>query len=167
MLVVRRDSEDMQSVWAVPVGGSGEAEPVLDTGFRVDEPKLSPDGRWLAYVSPESGREEVYIEPYRRDGLRVQVSVAGGGQPKWRSDGTELFYATLDRELVAVEMRTAGDRLEVGLPVSLFELQGLQGPGYDDYAVSQDGERFLVKLAVEEAVEPRLHIVTNWTSLLE
>jgi serine/threonine protein kinase len=167
MLVVRRNAEDMQSVWAVPVGGSGEAEPILDTGFRVDEPQLSPDGRWLAYVSPESGRDEVYIEPYRRDGLRVQVSVAGGGQPKWRSDGTELFYATLDHELAAVELKTAGDRLEVGLPVSLFELQGLQGTGYDDYAVSQDGQRFLVKLPVEEAVEPQLHIVTNWTSLLE
>ena len=67
----------------------GEAERVLSTGFLVDEPHLSPDGGWLAYVSAESGRDEVYAEPYGRDGERVRVSVEGGGQPRWREDGQE------------------------------------------------------------------------------
>ena len=167
MLVVRRTADDKQSVWAVPVGEDGEAEPVLETGSHIDEPQLSPKERWLAYVSSESGRDEVYVEPYRREGRRVQVSVAGGGQPKWSNDGTELFYTTLDQRLVAVPFRPADDRLEVDLPVDLFELQGVEGTGYDDYAVSNDGQRFLVKLPIEEAIEPKLHIVINWTSLLE
>jgi serine/threonine protein kinase len=167
ILVVRRTAGDEQSVWAVPADGGGEAEAVLNTGFRVDEPQLSPDGRWLAYVSPESETEEVYVEPYRREGLRVQVSVAGGGQPKWRSDGGELFYTTLDGRLMAVDVRDAGERLEVSLPEQLFELSGVQGPGYDDYAVGEDGQRFLVKLPIEDPIAPRAHIVTNWPLLLE
>jgi hypothetical protein len=96
----------------------------------------------------------------------VRVSVEGGGQPKWRGDSKELFFTSVDSRLVAVQ-RGAGDRLEVDLPVELFEIRGLQGTGYDDYAVSADGERFLVKQAVEEDIRPQLHIVTNWTSLLE
>jgi Tol biopolymer transport system component len=69
-----------------PESRSGDGE--------IDEPQLSPDGRWLAYMSSESGRYEVYAEPFRRDGDRVRVSVDGGGQPRWRGDGRELFYAT-------------------------------------------------------------------------
>jgi Tol biopolymer transport system component len=167
LLFVRRTAGDEQSVWALPLGGEGEAEPILSATFRVDEPQLSPDGRWLAYVSPESGRDEVYVEPFRRDGSRVRVSVDGGGQPKWRGDSQELFFTSANSRLMASEIRRTGDRLEVDLPVELFEIRGLQGTGYDDYAVSADGQRFLVKQAVGADVKPQLHIVTNWTSLLE
>jgi len=68
---------------------------------------------------------------------------------------------------VAVEARAQGDRLDVSLPAELFEIRGLQGTGYDDYAVSADGQRFLVKLAIEQDRRSQLHVVTNWTSLLE
>ncbi len=73
-------------------GGRGQARARPGRAFRVDEPHLSPDGRWLAYVSLESGQNEVYVEPFRREGDRVRVSVEGGGQPKWRGDGKELFF---------------------------------------------------------------------------
>jgi len=146
--------------------GSGKVETVLNDRFRVDEPQLSPDGRWLAYVSRESGRDEVYVEPFRREGDRVRVSVDGGGQPKWRGDGKELFFTTSDH-LMAVEVHAAGDRLDVSLPTGLFEIHGLEGTGYDDYAPAGDGARLLVKQPVEEGRAPRLQIVTNWTSLLE
>ena len=132
----------------------------------MDEPQLSPDERWLAYVSQESGRDEVYLEPFRRAGDRVRVSVDGGGQPKWRGDGKELFYATPGNLLMAVSVRAAGERLEVSLPTRLFEIRGLEGTGYDDYAPSADGQRFLVKLPVQESRKPQLQIVTNWTSLV-
>jgi hypothetical protein len=84
-----------------------------------------------------------------------------------RGDGKELFYTTPANRLVAVEVRGNDGRLEVSLPTELFEVQGLEGTGYDDYAPSADGERFLVKQAVEEGRQPRLQIVTSWTSLLE
>ena len=80
LLFVRRTAEDVKSVWALPLKGEGKPEPVLGEGFRVDESHLSPDGRWLAYVSHESGQNEVYVEPFRREGDRVRV-VGGGRRP--------------------------------------------------------------------------------------
>ncbi len=167
LVFVRRTDKDVKSVWALLLKGDGKAESVMGTEFRVDEPQLSPDGRWLAYVSSESGREEVYVEPFRRDGDRVRASVDGGGQPKWRGDGKELFFTAANSRLQAVEVRTGGDRLELSLPVSLFEIRGLQGPDFDDYAPSADGQRFLVKLPVEQDRKAQLNVVTNWTSLLQ
>jgi Tol biopolymer transport system component len=167
LLFLRRVVEDdSQTAWALPLEGGGEAEPFL-TSFRMDETQLSPDGRWVAYVSNESGRDEVYVEAFRREGDRVRVSTEGGGQPKWRGDGKELFYTTLGSRLAAVEVRGDGDRLDVSLPTELFDIQGLQGTGLDDYAPAADGQRFLVKQPVEEGREARLQIITNWTSLLE
>jgi Tol biopolymer transport system component len=167
LLTVRRTAADEQSVWALPLDSGEEARPILATGFRVDEPQVSPDGRWLAYVSPESGRDEVYLQPFRGEGDRVRISAEGGGQPKWRRDGRELFYTEPSGLLMAVEIRSQGGRLEVSPPSELFEVPILQGTGYDDYAVASDGRRFLVKLRLEEDREHRLHIITDWTSLLE
>ena len=138
----------------------------MNTGFALDEPQISPDGAWLAYISRESGRDELYLEPFRRDGERVRLSTNGGGQPKWRGDGKELFYVTPNDRLVSVTVRTAGNHVEVSLPTELFGVRGIEGTVYDDYAPSADGQRFLVKLPVEENRKPQLHVVTNWTSLL-
>jgi Tol biopolymer transport system component len=167
LLFVQRAADDSQGVWALPLDEGGKPEQVMGARFHVDEPHLSPDGRFLAYVSRESGQDEVYVEPFRREGVRVRVSVDGGGQPKWRGDGREIFYTTPASRLVAVEVRAAGDRLEVSLPRDLFAIHGLQGTGLDDYAPSADGQRFLVKQPVEEERKPQLHVVTGWTALLE
>ncbi|UCF36088.1 MAG: serine/threonine-protein kinase [Acidobacteriota bacterium] len=165
ILVVRRTSQDEQSVWAVSATGEFEAEPIVTGAFRIDEPQLSPDGQWLAYVSDESGQEDVYLESFRREGQRVRISVDGGGQPKWRSDGKELFFVSLDNRLMAVDVKGT-DRLEVGLPTELFEMPTIQGPGYDDYAPSANGQSFLVKRPIQESRRRQLQIVTNWPTLL-
>jgi Tol biopolymer transport system component len=146
-----------------------EPEPILNKDFRIDEPQVSPDGRWLAYISEESGRFEVYVEPFRRVGARVRVSPEGGGQPKWRGDGQELFYVSPDDQLMAVEVRTGDAGLEVSLPTVLFELEAeAMDPVVDEYAVSADGQRFLVIVPVEqETAAMSMHVVLNWTSLLE
>jgi Tol biopolymer transport system component len=168
LMLVRRTATDEQSVWALSTAEGGEARAVLNAGFRVDEPQLSPDGRWLAYVSPESNREEVYLEPFERPGDRVRVSLNGGGQPKWRGDSRELLFVTLDGRLMAVDVRSQDDgTLEVSLPQELFELASVEGMGYDDYAVNADGTGFLVKMPVEAAVEPQLEIIVNWEGLIE
>ena len=104
------------------------------TGGRFDEPQLSPDGRWLAYVSWESGGPEVYVDPFGRDGDHVRVSPAGGGQPKWRADGKELLFTTPVGHLQAVQVQVTATRLDVSLPADLFEIGGFEGPDYDDYA---------------------------------
>jgi eukaryotic-like serine/threonine-protein kinase len=166
LFVSRTDATDAQSVSALHLA-DGTVEPVLDERFRIDEPQLSPDERWLAYVSRESGRDEVYVEPFRREGERARVSVDGGGQPRWRGDGRELFYVSAANVLMAAPVRAAGDRLAVDLPTALFPLRVVLGTGLDDYAPRADGQRFLVKLPVGGESQARLHVLTGWASLIE
>ena len=162
LLFCRRTVQDKKSIWALSVA-DGKVVSIVDNGFAVDEPQLSPDGRWLAYISADSGRYEVYLEPFRGDGSRVRVSADGGGQPKWRADGRELFFTTPANRLTAVSVPTAGGRLDVGHPTGLFELRDVD-PIRDHYAVSADGLRFLVKLPVDEVRKPQIHVITRWTS---
>jgi hypothetical protein len=128
---------------------------------------MSPDGRWLAYVSNESGRNEIYVEPFRRPGERVGVSRDGAGQPEWRGDGKELFYLSNDGRLMAVDVREAASGLEVGTPEVLVSADALTAVVVGSYGVTADGQRFLVKMRVEDDVKQRIHVVTNWSSLLE
>jgi len=154
------------TVWALPLEGGGDLEPVVELGYRLDEPAISPDGRWLAYTSEETGTWEVYLQPFRRPGERVRVSVDRGGQPEWRGDGRELFFRSLGGRLMAVDVKESAGALEVGLPTALFAI--LHGPPYSDrYAVSADGQRFLVQVPVERGSGDRLHVIANWASLLE
>ncbi len=166
LFLQRSEGGSAITAWALPVGGGQAVQVARATGGRIDEAQLSPDGRWLAYMSDESGRYEVYTEPFQRNGERVRVSVDGGGQPKWRGDGRELFYVTPSRRLMSVPVRAEGDRLQVGLPAELFELRGFTGLELDDYAPTADGQRFLVKLPLDVPRKGKIHIVTNWTSLI-
>lgn len=163
-MVVQRTLDDRQSIWALTEGE--EPRQFMTPGFRVDEPQISPDGKWLVYVSPESEQEEVYLEPFGREGDKIRVSLNGGGQPKWRADSRELFFVTREGLLMAVAIGGDASRAEVGLPEEVFVIDWIEGPGYDDYAVSADGERFLIKTAADRA-ETQLQIVTNWTGLLD
>jgi dipeptidyl aminopeptidase/acylaminoacyl peptidase len=158
-----------RGLWAASLDGGGPPE-ALVKGFAIDEPRVSPDGRWLAYISNQSGRQEVYVEPFRRPGERVRVSANGGGQPRWRGDGKELFFLSPDGALMAVAARAAAAGLDVGMAETLVPAKTLQavvqGPDYDDYEVTSDGQRFLVKRA-EGGERPRIHVLLDWPSLLE
>jgi Tol biopolymer transport system component len=125
---------------------------------------VSPDGRWLAYISRESERWDVYVEPFRSPGERVRVSPEGGGQPTWRGDGKELFYVTPEGELMAVAVSESSGRLEVSLPKRLFG-GVLSEPTHNLYAATRDGQRFLVVTPVQGGM--RIHVVTNWPELLK
>jgi Tol biopolymer transport system component len=160
-----------RTLWALPLDGAGPAESLVKDRFAVDEPHVSPDGRWLAYISAESGRFEVYVEPFRGRGERVRVSGDGGGQPRWRADGSELYYLSLDGQLMAVSVRSGAAGPEVAAPATLVPADRLravvQGPDYDDYGVSADGQRFLVKRPAGKGERPRLHVLLDWRSLVE
>jgi Tol biopolymer transport system component len=166
-LLYHLQGESGHAIGALSLTGDEDPEPILERPYPLDEPQLSPDGRWLTYGAQETGGGwEVYIEPYKRPGERMRVSPDGGGQPKWRGDGKELFYVTRAGFLMAVEVRASSDRLEVGLPVRLFA--GVQGSGVSDtYAVTRDGQRFLAIVPTSSAARGKVHVVTNWTSLLE
>jgi Tol biopolymer transport system component len=145
----------------------GDPTPVafLQTSFSERNPRLSPDGRWLAYQSSESGRPEIYVQPFPGPGGKWQVSTDGGTQPQWRGDGKELFYLGAGRRLTAVPV-TAGETFESGSPTALFRVRlvdpTLSGPSW---AVTSDGQRFLLNAPVTD-IGARFAVVTNWTSEL-
>jgi hypothetical protein len=154
------------AIVALTTAGGGAPVVIREGTDPLDQPAVSPDGRWLAYVSGESGRMEVFVEPFGRPGRRVRVSASGGGQPRWRGDGGELFYVAADGWLMSAGAKPAADHLEVALPVGLF--RGLRPDAtFDGYAVTRDGRAFLVILPVDGVWKRRLHVIVNWPSLLE
>jgi len=164
------DAATESTMWALSLDGDGPPES-LAKGFGADQPHVSPDGRWLAYITTESGRYEVYVEPFRRRGEKVRVSTGGGGQPRWRGDGKELFYLSPDGSLMAVDVEEGPTGPKVGIPTTLIPARDLeatvQGPDYHDYAVSADGQRFLVKKSAESHGRRRIHVLLDWPSLLQ
>ncbi|HYF35694.1 MAG TPA: hypothetical protein VD994_10420, partial [Prosthecobacter sp.] len=153
-------------VVALPLEG-GDAVTYL--GGRADETQaqFSPDGRWVAYTSTESGRPEVYVQPFPATGAKWQVSTAGGEQPRWRRDGRELFYLSADRKLMAVEVNGSSDTFQVGVPRLLFEPRVSSISGDSPYDVAADGKRFLVKVPVEETAPAPATVLLNWTADLK
>jgi serine/threonine-protein kinase len=150
--------ETGDDIWILSMTGDRTPRPFLRNEANELAPAISPDGRWIAYTSDESGREEVYILPMEGTGGRRQVSTAGGSVPRWRADGRELFYVQGNR-MTAVETRM-DDELGLGLPRTLFELsQGL----ISLYDVTPDGERFVMVDATESEPPPHeIILVQNW-----
>ena len=145
--------------------GSGwEPHPFLQTPFAEAVPRFSPDGRYVAYVSNESGQNEVYVQPFPEGGRKVTVSSNGGTKVRWSRDGKELFYVE-GQTLVAVSV-SSGSSFSVGLATRLFEHPGLiPGINYAPYDVSADGQRFILAEPVGEGAEapkPSIRVVQNW-----
>ncbi len=157
-------------VWLLPATGDRKAVPLVQTRFAEWHGVPSPDGRWMAYVSSESGRNEVYVRPFPSGEGKWQVSIAGGIEPAWRGDGTEIFYIAENRKLMAVPIKT-GAAVEAGTPVALFETAMSSSPnqGYtrNQYAVTADGQRFLVNQQADGAFPAPIMVVVNWPATLK
>jgi eukaryotic-like serine/threonine-protein kinase len=141
----------------------GRARPLLTSAFNKSDARFSPDGRWICYVSDESGASQVYVQSFPELGFRSQVSVAGGSQPHWRRDGKELFYLAADRKLMAITARATPTTFEAGAPVVLFDLPN-EGSRYD---VAADGQRFLITQGVRELAPSPITVVINWPASLK
>ena len=169
----RGNATNRADIWVLPLEGDPEPYVFLRTEFNEFQARFSPDARWIAYASNESGRDEVYVQPFPATGGKWQISIYGGRHPRWRGDGRELFYLTLDGRLMAVEVR-ADRTFEPGVSTALFEMPigTTDTPNSADYAVTTDGQRFLIVAASdEESPTSRemasLTVVLNWISLLE
>ena len=141
----------------------GRARPLLTSAFNKSDARFSPDGRWICYVSDESGASQVYVQSFPELGFRSQVSVAGGSQPHWRRDGKELFYLAADRKLMAVTAKATPTTFEAGAPVVLFDLPN-EASRYD---VAADGQRFLITRGLRELPPSPITVVINWVASLK
>jgi dipeptidyl aminopeptidase/acylaminoacyl peptidase len=152
-------------IWALPLDGDDKPLPVLRTRFEERDAQFSPDGKWIAYHSNDSGQHEVYVQPFHGPGERVRISTAGGVQARWREDGRELFYLTPDGQLVAVPMAVRADGLAVqpGPAVPLFRARvgTVQDIARHNYIVAASGQRFMIDAVVEQPAAP-ISLIVNW-----
>ncbi|HKD07272.1 MAG TPA: protein kinase [Bryobacteraceae bacterium] len=155
-----------QDLWALPADAdaSGERTPVplLQTPFAELHGRVSPDGKWLAYQSNESGKDEIYVRTFPSGGEKFLVSNGGGTRPVWRNDGREVFYNTsgAPTRLMAASVRLAPAGLEVGTPHELFAITALLGNSAKPWDVSADGQRFLIE--EQTGAAQQLTVVQNW-----
>jgi eukaryotic-like serine/threonine-protein kinase len=152
-------------VRVLPLFGDREPIPFAQTEFAEYAGHFSPNGRWLAYVSNESGKDEVYVRPFP-SGAGIRVSTSGGTQPRWPRHAKELFYQGLDGKLMAVEV-TAGKKFEAGTPRALFQMRLAMDFDFSPYTVTADGQRFLISTPVGEAASPTITVVLNWPAALK
>jgi Tol biopolymer transport system component len=159
-------------LWVLPLEGERNPIPLLTTKFNEGQGRFSPDGRYIAYVSNESGTYEVYVRPFSADGKvggQQMISQGGGGQPQWRHDGKELFYITTDSKLVAVPVSTAPTFQRTGAPVALFTVPilGISFAYGQRWAAMPDGQKFLINSVRPEAASEPITVILNWMELLK
>src|SRR5262249_42224694 len=132
------DPMTSRDIWVLPLFGDKKPFPFLRTQANETGAQLSPDGRWMAYMSDESNAYEVYVQSFPGGGGKKRISTKGGMGPHWRRDGKELFYYAPDGKLMAVEVKS-GASFEAGLPRVLFEFRsGSGGPTVGPYTVTAD-----------------------------
>ena len=166
LIFERQAASHHREIWSLPLFGDRKAFPVIQNQqFDMLHPALSPDGKWLAYMSPESGRPEVYVVPFVQGSGKWLVSTAGGRFPRWRHDGRELFYISLDSKIISAEVATQGTSFVLSKVTPLFQANPVSSTGWT-YDVSSDGKKFVVSQANEKTAEP-LTLVVNWPSLLK
>jgi len=149
-------------VWVLDTAEK-KAAPFAAEALAQGDSRFSPDGRWIAYDSQESGQTEVYVRSFPSGTKRLQVSKAGGAVPAWRRDGKELFYMALDFKIMAVPIAEEGG-LHIGTPIALFSIRPGGGNVYD---VSADGQRFLVDTLSADPQSPPFDLFVNWPSLVK
>jgi Tol biopolymer transport system component len=160
-------------LWILPLGPGGRPSPFRATEYTEQDASFSPDGRTIAYVSNETGREEVYVSAFdpaalgsaRPEGGRWQISTAGGSCPRWRADGQELYYRKADNAtVVAVPVSRRGDSLEVRAETALFSAP--QRWDVASFDPAPDGQSFVVVVQGSEQDRP-LVLVTDWPDTLK
>ncbi|MFY9530945.1 MAG: protein kinase, partial [Candidatus Acidiferrales bacterium] len=153
------------SIWMLPLGGDRKPFPFLQSQFAEVLARFSPDGKWVAYCSLESGRMEVYVRPFPGPGGKWQVSTEGGYLPRWRRDGKEIFYLSPDNKLMVAEVREGGSSFEVGKVHALFEIRPYGQRG--SYDVTADGQRFIILDYAREQSTAAITLVVNWPADLK
>ena len=155
-----------QDLWILPLSNR-KPRPYMQTAYSEFAGRFSPDGRWVAYRSNESGQPDIYVAPFPGPGEKLRISSAGavGGYPRWRRDGRELFYLASDNRLMAVEVDGSGPKFIAAPPTALFPTRS--AIGRDTFDVSPDGKRFLMLTGQDDIQDELVTVVLNWTAALK
>jgi len=149
-------------LWIQPMNGANTPVTYVKTRLIALYASFSPDGRWIAYNSDESGRQEIYVRSFPGGETRRIASQKGGNYPKWAPDGVALFYISLEGELMSVPVRKTSNSLEFGSPQMLFRMRVARPSRFSyPYDVLPDGRRFLVLLPTQDEA-PSLTVVLGW-----
>jgi Tol biopolymer transport system component len=165
LVFVRLSPDTTGDIYVASLRGDPQIRPILNTPAYEGSGRLSPDGRWIAYSSNESGRMEVVITPFPQADRKAQVSSEGGTQPVWNPNGREIFYRS-GTKMMSVAVSTSPD-LVLSTPRLLFDLRYAFGTGITiaNYDVSSDGQRFV--MVKDEPGAGRLNVVLNWSEELK
>ncbi len=153
-------------IWILPLFGDRKPFQFLQSQFNTITPEFSPNGKWMAYVSDDSGRNEVYAAPFPSGAGKWPVSTGGGRYPRWRRDGKELFYLSADNRIMAAEIAEKHDSLEVGSVRTLFQARSTSLIGWM-YDATPDGRKFLVVTEKESGTSEPITLIVNWPALLK
>jgi eukaryotic-like serine/threonine-protein kinase len=157
-------SSENFDIWALPLDGDKKPIPLVRTPFEERDAQFSPDSKWIAYQSNESGRFEIYVQPFPGPGARILISTGGGAQVRWRADGKELFYIATDGRLMAVPLQTDSSGVPKpgnAMPLFLTHIGAVEDISLAHYVPSHDGQKFLMDTIVEENAAP-ITIIVNW-----
>ena len=172
VIFVQVDSKAKGGLWLLPMIGEHKPVPLLpQTEFNQGLGQFSPDDRWVAYTSDESGVDQIYVQPFPTSGPKWMVSTSGGRQPRWRRDGKELFFVAPDGKLMAVTIRADASNVhfEAGLPQPLFQTSIPSNVPLRQsflYDVSADGRRFLIN-SVQGGMNQAINVWVNWQAGLK
>ncbi|HEV2198456.1 MAG TPA: protein kinase [Bryobacteraceae bacterium] len=168
LILETANAKTKNDVWVLPTFGDRKPFPYLQTEFTERYGRLSPDGRWLAYTSDESKRDEIYVQSFPTPGGKWQVSTNGGERSVWSRDGKELYFVSLDGKMMAAEVPSGSKfeaRFEAGVPKPLFDAR-LPGGNNRWFDVSKDG-RFLIPIPAEQTANAPMTVVINWQAGLK
>jgi len=167
LMCVTYDAATKFDIGAIRLGGTDRTlMPIVTTRFNDAMPRLSPDQRWLAFTSDETGRHELYVQRFPRATTKWQVSTTGGGFPAWRADGRELFFVSADQRLMAVSFDADRPNVRRGTPHPLFTLPLRIATPNSPYTATPDGQRFIVNAQARNPRHSAQFLVLNWPALL-
>jgi len=181
ILYARGSNTGQADIWVLPMAGNRRPRPFVQAPAAAYDGQFSPNARWVAYTSKESGKEEIYVVPF--DAARVLnagsdspgatasgkwlISPSGGRCPRWRGDGKEIFYLSVDNQMMAVEVQERGNGIEVRPAEALFKagIPSLPVISFSPYDVTQDGKKFVITTVSGQ--DTPLTLVVNWTANLK
>jgi Tol biopolymer transport system component len=158
-------NEEESDIWLYSFDDD-KSSPLLDSPYDEDDAHFSPDGKWFAYSSNESGQTEVYLQSFPKLSERRQVSLGGGSSPGWSHKSDELFYLALDGTIMAIEFDRETGQLKTPA-ASLFKARTRFSDTMREFNVTPDGQTFLINEAIEDEANASLSLITNWTSKIK